>query len=555
MQRSDGVSVVLLLGLSVLLWLPRLQGPIDYRYDGAVYFILGTSLSEGKGYRLLNEPGEIPAVQYPPGLPAFVALHQWIMGTHNPLTVGHALRLSFFVIFSIYLIAVYSIARQFLQPVLALAVGVITAINSNCFFVSDFLFADIPFSLTVIVFVLLNRQSQKPLYFFLTSLAAIAANLLRTAGIGLLAAWILESVCEKNWKQTVLRTSVSLLPVVAWQGCIAWVTSGDEFKNPCYAYQRAPYVYYNVTYLENLLLDQPFRPEEGKTTRKDLWNRFWLNLVAMPESLGEGIASENRYFLALMQERFLFFLGLKGLANAPVAHIPLVMVGCLVIGGTVLLLIRREWLISIFAAVTVTLICLTPWPDQMGRYTVPLIPFFVIGLFLLLIAVNQFCRDRFSGVAKKIGFIFSILIVSLILIMEVYTVQRTFRELFMTSARLFWYDETWTSYEESLDWLKDKVKSGEIIATWAPHWAYLRTGHKAVMPPMEIDSAKAQQLLDTVPAKYLILDEIDFQELVPHYSRPIITHFPEKWQRIYVSPSRKTEIFERKNPEKDGHAG
>ncbi len=49
-----------ILGLLVVaLWLPRMQGPIDFRWDGGVYYVLGTSLAEGKGYRLLNEPGEI----------------------------------------------------------------------------------------------------------------------------------------------------------------------------------------------------------------------------------------------------------------------------------------------------------------------------------------------------------------------------------------------------------------------------------------------------------------------------------------------------------------
>lgn len=51
-----------LLGLLVVaLWVPRIHGPIDLRWDGGVYDVPGPSLAEGKGYRLLNEPGEIQA--------------------------------------------------------------------------------------------------------------------------------------------------------------------------------------------------------------------------------------------------------------------------------------------------------------------------------------------------------------------------------------------------------------------------------------------------------------------------------------------------------------
>jgi hypothetical protein len=53
---------LLLLALSIVivgLWIPRWAGPLDLRWDGAVYYVLGTSIAEGKGYRLLHEPGEI----------------------------------------------------------------------------------------------------------------------------------------------------------------------------------------------------------------------------------------------------------------------------------------------------------------------------------------------------------------------------------------------------------------------------------------------------------------------------------------------------------------
>ena len=39
----EGVIVALV----VLLWLPRLTGPIDLRWDAGVYYVLGTSLGHG----------------------------------------------------------------------------------------------------------------------------------------------------------------------------------------------------------------------------------------------------------------------------------------------------------------------------------------------------------------------------------------------------------------------------------------------------------------------------------------------------------------------------
>src|SRR6266568_8461807 len=107
MKRARYIDIgciSLLVVCQILLSVPRLRGPIDLRWDGAVYYILGTSLAQGKGYRLLNEPGEIEAVQYPPLLPALVAAHQRVLGTSDYVIVGSQLRLSYFVLSGAYLL-------------------------------------------------------------------------------------------------------------------------------------------------------------------------------------------------------------------------------------------------------------------------------------------------------------------------------------------------------------------------------------------------------------------------------------------------------------------
>ena len=107
-DRCRGVGVIYcsLLVLVLISWFPRLSGPIDLRRDASIYYILGTSLAEGKGYRLLNEPGEIEAIQYPPLLSIIVAAHQWVLGTSDPNIVGRYLRFSFFFFYTIYIFAV-----------------------------------------------------------------------------------------------------------------------------------------------------------------------------------------------------------------------------------------------------------------------------------------------------------------------------------------------------------------------------------------------------------------------------------------------------------------
>src|SRR5947208_3243070 len=105
--------------LATMLWLPRLTGPIDLRWDAGVYYILGTSLAQGHGYRILSEPGSPEAVQYPPLLPGIVALYERVLGSSDPTVVGPPLRISYAAVFLIYGVGVLALAKKYLPPLFA----------------------------------------------------------------------------------------------------------------------------------------------------------------------------------------------------------------------------------------------------------------------------------------------------------------------------------------------------------------------------------------------------------------------------------------------------
>ena len=128
-NRPDVLCVLVVLLVTVALWLPRLAGPIDPRSDGGVYYVLGTSIYEGAGYRMLNEPGEIRAVQYPPGLPAVVAAHQWALRTSDFTRVGAALRLTFMLLSIGLALSTYVLARRFLAPGWAMAATLVATLS------------------------------------------------------------------------------------------------------------------------------------------------------------------------------------------------------------------------------------------------------------------------------------------------------------------------------------------------------------------------------------------------------------------------------------------
>jgi hypothetical protein len=117
--------------------------------------------------------------------------------------------------------------------------------------------------------------------------------------------------------------------------------------------------------------------------------------------------------------------------------------------------------------------------------------------------------------------------------------------------RLFYYDEKWAAFDDAVAWLDARLQSNgdasAVVATSAPHRAYLNTRakRKAVMPPMEADPAKSQELLDSASVKYVIIDELGFLDIVKRYTRPTIEANPGRWERIYTVPGTDTHVYRR----------
>jgi hypothetical protein len=68
-----GWGFAALAAVCLILRVPHLGGPLDLRFDAGVYYTLGMSLAEGKGYRILSEPGETGLAV---GTPAYMSPEQ-----------------------------------------------------------------------------------------------------------------------------------------------------------------------------------------------------------------------------------------------------------------------------------------------------------------------------------------------------------------------------------------------------------------------------------------------------------------------------------------------
>jgi hypothetical protein len=556
-QRSTGlpggdlVAAVILAAMIIASWAPRAVGPLDFRWDGAVYYVLGTSLAEGKGYRLLNEPGDIEATQYPPLLPLVIALHQRLVGSSDFVVVGQWMRLTYFLIFATYIFAAYAMLRRHLTIRYALVAITIVLLHVHTSFLSDLCFAELPFGLATTLFVLLTARQTGPIRSLAAGTCAVAAYLLRTMGIALLVAWVLDALLGRRFRAAAVRAAVAAVPILGWYSYVAHVEWSPAYAQPAYAYQRADYLFYNVSYARNVSLRDPMKPEEGKASVLDITHRLLANLRQIPTSLG-GAASARAHYWQRMRELPVVGRVIPGRVSlyAPA------LIGVIVLIGIATLIRGEARLIGLYVLLTILGICLTPWPQQWARYWSPAMPFLMLALACGLTTLAAWSERlpspaRRMSHAARIALIATILVVEAVSIVRIYAHYRfpaTFRDRdgHAVTQDLFFYSQTYQALDAGLDWLASQARPDDVVAASMPQWAYLRTGLKSVMPPFETDPVRTQALLDSVPIRFVVVDGTDVN-FTREYTLPSLVSAPDRWTLVYSNPSGGLEIYQRRS--------
>ena len=542
-RRADALALAFVVATTIVMWVPRMTGPIDLRWDGAVYYILGTSLAEGRGYKLLSEPGEIAAVQYPPMLPAIVAVHQLLLGTSDPTTVGWWLRLTSCVVFIVYGVVVFGFLRAWLRVRYAILGTLLSLFCMYAWFLSDALFPEVWFGVATLLFLMSARRHDSRSHSVLAYVAAVVAYALRTVGLAAFAVWVIDSVIRRRFRQAAFRALLALIPVVSWQMYIASVERSPEYNAPAYAYQRAPYLFYNVSYARNIALRDPFTPEKGPV---QIERRILRNALYIPVHFGETLSASRRYFQA--------WLGPTA-GSGPIVYWGLfaalsIFGGVLVIGGTALQLLRGQTLEPLYVLLYVAALCLTPFPDQYPRYLMPLAPLLALAAIVCLLRLgleghppkDHPVRTRLPFIVLGPALLFQALTAAVVYTREHQAVEYVDARGQRLAYRLFFYGESQQGFNDAVAYLQLHAKPDEVVAAGMPHWIHLRTGLKTVMPPFEADTARAQALLDTVPVRYLVIgaDVVGTER----YTAPVVQQFADRWRRVY-SARAGWEVYQR----------
>ena len=553
MQASWPFAFVI--ALCIVLWAPRLKGPIDLRWDASLYYLLGTSLATGQGYRILSEPGAPEAIQYPPLLPGIIALYERALGSSDPAVVGPWLRRSYAALFLVYGVLVLMLARKYLRPLFAVAAAVLCLLHHSTIFLSDVLFTELPFGLVSVAFVLWagNATNKQRLWWrdVVSFVLATAGFLLRTAGIVLFVAWIFEAVVRRRWQLAIARFFPALLPIVLWQAHIARVHGSDEYHHPAYEYQRASYEFYNVSYADNVSLKDPLRPELGRLSGSAMAMRIAKNFPFVVLAMGETISAGDFYWRKPISELQNLVFG-RQLVPVGFVLAPILGFAILALLGLILLAQRGAWLITLIVLSSVGLICTTPWRFQFARYLAPMAPLLTTAfVFALCQAARLFqCGKPAASFQSKLTRGAPAVLLVSILALQSYSAWQLFEERardgasFVTGrgavgTHFFYYGQPWLGWARAVDWVSKHSTPDAIVATSASHYCYLSIGRRAVGPPLEADAERARRLLEAVPVSYVIVDNMPPPNVTRRYALPAMETDTTNWRLSYISESTK----------------
>ena len=361
-------------------------------------------------------------------------------------------------------VGTYALGRIWLSPSWALLAGAIVAASPWWLFMSDACTAEMPSALALIGFVAVARRTGGWGREWWAGVLGAACYLLRTASLALLVAWVLDALVRRRWKRAAFRAAVAAVPVLAWQGYVAWVMNSAEYAKPAYAYQRAPYLYYNVSYSENLKFLDPFDPEKGPATVAAVAWRTLQNLRILPMAAGEAISAPVQ-----LCHRELSGLptALERVHRAGLQCLPWVAAlatACGVLG----LLLRGEWLIALALAVAYALMAPTPWAGQFLRYMLPVLPLLAIGLAVALAEVWRWrgWGRRWLSVPARAAVILLLLSILVSRVEAIHTLYwgSSDDSTFVDSrgrghvARLFFMNADWRAMEGAATWLRRNVR-------------------------------------------------------------------------------------------------
>ena len=470
---------------------------LDLNGDNANYYILGKALASGEGYVNINDFQKRANTHYPPGYPALISGIITVFGDSTS-----AIKVVNGLLLFLTLVALYFLTRKISGRVsTAIIVLVLVMCNSYLLRYSTIIMTEIPFlffsTSAILAFTKINFN--KPIWadgFLYTVIALLALSFyIRTSGVALILGILLFLLLTKRLKHAIVIALGVLLLALPWQ--IRNQKTGGS------------------SYLKQLSMINPYRPELGTAGLGDYLNRFGNNV--------------NRYLTKEIPAATLSIIKPNYRQQASVAQWLYGLSFFMIIIFGVLNLKKYKLLILSYLAGTLTI--LSFWPDVwVGiRFLLPTVPFLLIGL------VNGL--QELSTKIMPVTAIKYVLWLPLFIVILLMPNIRNLRNDAQSEIK-----PEWINYYSLAKWVKENLEAKTVIACRKPALFYLYSNSFTTNYKYTDD---AQDLINDLLNKqvdYVVMDQLGYSSTA-RYLYPVIQNNPERFEFILERNNPNTYLF------------
>lgn len=474
--------------LSIIFWCIMyycIQGIFyDFGGDSAQYIILGESLSQGKGLRMLNYPGEPLSTYFPPVFPILLWPILYFLGRNFYVLHLFVALLGYASLFFLYRFFLrYSDKRTANLTVALFATNWVFIIYCAKYILSDIAYLFFS-SLTLVIASWYIEKTTSLGRMLLLLIALLASYFTRTIGISLFFAVPIALLAKRDkagLKGMVLIGAVCVAASLAWHWIAAAGKSMQSHASFFFAVDPyAPYKGSILTHPEYLI----FRFSEGAT-------RFF------------SILADGTFFLFF--KKSLFFSDL----------LCAVMLIFMLLGLWSLL--RKYPSCPLHYYFVCYLLIIILWRHnefiEAARYILPIMPFvlfyFLAGFTMAVKFFSKRAAPYFINTCACALFIGNLLSVSVIAA----NYPATLDALDAPSKRFIAVHQ----------WIEKNLPSDGVILSRKPSITYFYTNHKAVLYPYTPNPDEIWQEAQKYKVSYIVVDE--FSRETAKYLLPFLDKY------------------------------
>jgi len=434
-------------------------------HDDGIYVVVGKSIHDGAGYRIISLPSSPHQTKYP-FLYSYILSWLWSFNPKFPDNIGLLKAANAVLLAAIFVLSyLFYRCRVQKEESEGLLFATLVCINPAVFSFTDFTVSDILFLLlSLSAFVIFDGSRQctsRPISVTLLAVTVALACLTRSAAIPLAVAGAVHFAWNKRYRDLIQYVCVILLSITPWW---LWVrTHSNRTVSSLLDY----YVSYG--------------------SEPPAFVVMWFDPLGAIDIVWGNI----RYIVEALDMIF----------QSRIIHGLLLPVGSLVLLGVWRSFSDQSVLFRSYILLYLALV--VAWPFHPGRYLIPLVPviyyFLVRGVQAAEVLLNNLVT---SETPRKILCHLVRVTFALVVVLQVgWISQYLFIKDVATTRAGFGKQlpASWQGFSETFEWIRINTDESTILATPYDPMYYLYTGRRTIQPSLHNPSTYFYPYGEAVP--------------------------------------------------------